>query len=484
MIAPYRAYYNLTNANSLHLGYRVKEIASVPGRTHLRLIMSDSSHLSCPNCTDFERYYNFNYILDENQTLGEIVVPLKGSTDGTPGTLQLTGWSGGSGNRQLDTDHIKGFALEFSLDSQGHVGSTTAGAIDLFGLSALASHANTSGAGHSGEAIVETGLHFTASTPRFNRREFLGSQCQNTCNEDPNCLYALSNEKDCFTASNVEAMDVAIADTASTWDNYDAFWMDDVLKRGDFCEICDCHENDRTIDCQGRDLKIVPKTFKFEGLWEPVLIDLRNNSDLVILGRGALDDIAKSLEEIWLPKEMQFISQGSLDGLPKLAAVQIEESSGAKIPNVIMEPSAAFGEVCCSRGKQMDLVVPAEGLTFCKMEVRRPGVDARYLPFTTFHNADSLSIVTPQSDFMSEAAESAEKCAEYCSIANECNYFSYDARKENAEHQCFLVSAINQIGPVSMDSNFEAFDFSIHRHSNHPNVYFQHGSKLRTVLDH
>ena len=428
-------------------------MASVPGRTHMRLIMSDSSHLPCPNCTDFERWYNFNYILDVDETVGEIHVPLKGSTDATPGTLQLTGWSGGSGNRQLDTDHIKGFALEFSLDSQGDIGSTTAGVIDLFGLSALVSHTNLSAAENSGKAVVETGLHFNEVSARFHRREFLGSQCQKTCNHDPYCLYALSNEKDCFTASNVEVADVEIAVTATLWDHYDAFWMDDVMKRGDFCEICDCRENDRAIDCQGRDLKIIPKTFKFEGLWEPVLLDLRNNSNLVILGTGALDDIAKSIEEVWLPKEMQFISQGSLDGLPKLTTVQIEESSGANIPNVIMEPSAAFGEVCCSRGKQMELVAPTAGLTFCKMEVHRPGIDSRYLPFITFDNAHHLSIVTPQSDFMSEAAESAEKCAEYCSIANECNYFSYDARKENAEHQCILVSAINQVGLASMRSS-------------------------------
>lgn len=161
----------------------------------MRLIMSDSSHLPCPNCTDFERWYNFNYILDLDVTLGEIHVPLKGSTDATPGTLQLTGWSGGSGNRQLDTDHIKGFALEFSLDSQGDIGSTTAGVIDPFGLSALVSHTNLSGAENSGKAVVETGLHFNAVSARFHRREFLGSQCQKTCNHDPYCLYALSNER-------------------------------------------------------------------------------------------------------------------------------------------------------------------------------------------------------------------------------------------------------------------------------------------------
>ena len=446
MAAPNQAYYNLTNANFLQMGYRVRETATVPGRTHLRVILQDGSD-ACSNCYDWEKWYNFNFILDENPVLGQIQVPLKGSIDAAPDAFQLTGWSGGSGNRQLDTDHIKGLVCEFSLDSQGEIGSTVSGAIDLFDLSALASAKNPGDWVHAGVAVVESGLHFNEVSPRFNRREFQASQCEKTCDSDPTCLYALSNGKDCFTASHLEAVDLGISNTASLWDHYIAFWMDDFSKRGDFCEICECRESDRTIDCRDRDLNIIPKTFELP--WNPQLLDLRNNPKLVMLGTGALEAISRSLQELWLPREMRYVSQGSLDGLTELRAVHIEELSGASHLNVIREPADAFGDVCCSRGKQIDLVLPTDGLTFCKMEVHRPGIDSRYLPFNIFDEAPYLSIVRPSSDFMSEAAESSEKCGEYCSISSECNYFTYDARKENAEHVCILQTA-NGTGPLEV----------------------------------
>ena len=39
---------------------------------------------------------------------------------------------------------------------------------------------------------------------------------------------------------------------------------------------------------------------------------------------------------------------------------------------------------------------------------------------------------------MSEAAESPAKCAEYCAIQDGCLYFSYDGRRKEAEHTCYL----------------------------------------------
>ena len=47
-------------------------------------------------------------------------------------------------------------------------------------------------------------------------------------------------------------------------------------------------------------------------------------------------------------------------------------------------------------------------------------------------------LIACSSYFMSEAAESPEKCAEYCAIRDGCLYFSYDARRKEAEHTCYL----------------------------------------------
>lgn len=63
--------------------------------------------------------------------------------------------------------------------------------------------------------------------------------------------------------------------------------------------------------------------------------------------------------------------------------------------------------------------------------------------------ATTLKTVLPSSDFMAAAAESADTCTEYCSISTECNYFLYDARKENTDHICIL-QLNNGTGPLQV----------------------------------
>jgi len=62
-----------------------------------------------------------------------------------------------------------------------------------------------------------------------------------------------------------------------------------------------------------------------------------------------------------------------------------------------------------------------------------------YEDFIQFIEPSWYEIIFPSSPFMSEAAESVEKCAEYCTISSQCRYFSYDARLPNAEHGCHLL---------------------------------------------
>ena len=52
--------------------------------------------------------------------------------------------------------------------------------------------------------------------------------------------------------------------------------------------------------------------------------------------------------------------------------------------------------------------------------------------------AELLLELTPSSPFLSEAAESVEKCAEVCTISADCSFFSYDARVTESEHRCYL----------------------------------------------
>jgi hypothetical protein len=105
-LAPGPAYYNMTGASDLRLGYHIQEAASVPGRTHLRINVADGSHCSVNCSLDYwghEHWYTFNYILDDNVTnegWGDIYLPFNGST--SPSTpFWLTGWCGEMGNFEV-----------------------------------------------------------------------------------------------------------------------------------------------------------------------------------------------------------------------------------------------------------------------------------------------------------------------------------------------------------------------------------------------
>jgi hypothetical protein len=73
------------------------------------------------------------------------------------------------------------------------------------------------------------------------------------------------------------------------------------------------------------------------------------------------------------------------------------------------------------------------------MQISLPGIDAAYEGYITYINTLPLEALISSSKFMSEAAESVKKCAEFCAISNECQFFSYDARLPNAEHICLLL---------------------------------------------
>ena len=450
-LAPGEAYWNLTGATDWHLSYHTRLAASSSDRTHLRMVVSEVSDCT-DNCSsvfaDQERWYSFNFILDDNVTndgRGEIFLPLVGSREPTT-PFWLTGWNGDIGNGELDISHIKGYTLEFNIDGEV-MNSTVSGGLDLFNMSALAVMYNTTtaeGDDISGSCVAETDLYLRENSVRFQRHDFLGSECCQVCQQDETCLYALNTGWDCFTASYIEAGMVGILSTEIMQTDLKAFWIDDPVRRGDFCDLCTCSESDRSIDCRGRDLMIVPKSFyhdiEAEISWMPRMLDLRNNSKLVLLGAGSLGSIATELEELWLPKELRHISQSSLSSLPMLSSVYFEETQELMLSNVIVEPAGAFEDVCCSPGTHVDVSSPVAGFTFCDMMIDVPGVDAKYLPFIEFPQATQVRLLTPSSSFMSEASYSLDKCAEYCAVSSDCKYFSYDARLPNAEHLCLLLS--------------------------------------------
>lgn len=190
---------------------------------------------------------------------------------------------------------------------------------------------------------------------------------------------------------------------------------------------------------RGKNLPVVPKTFnktKGEKWFVPRILDLRENPNLVLLGSGSLLSLAGGLKELYLPKEMIHLGEQSLDNLPNLTHVFFEGQERSAHPsfaggNIIARRNDFFGAVCCGLGKKTQLAWPANGLTFCNtthVNVNDPpGIDSAYEPFGRYRDPTVLRVLFPSSDFMSEAAESAGACAEFCSMNGGCRYFSYDS---------------------------------------------------------
>jgi len=206
-------------------------------------------------------------------------------------------------------------------------------------------------------------------------------------------------------------------------------------------------ESSLSIDCRNKDLKIVPIAFNLE--WAPRYLDLRDNDQLVFIDDVAFANFGSGLEKIFLPQSLVHLSPGAVTELPVLRELVFDEqalTSGAtgapKLNNVISSPLDAFDHVCCNRGLHLELNSPKEGLNFCDLHMKQPGDDSTYEPFMMYLNAAPGRImeIRPRSPFMGEAAESVQKCAEFCSILDDCKYFSYDARWKESEHRCILLN--------------------------------------------
>ena len=449
-LAPGNAYYNLTQATDVSLNYFVKAANSIPGRAIFRFILLDGSNCTKDCDTDYhqvERWYSFNAVLDEPGQ-GQVSIPLVGSEEPSA-PFWLPGWAGILGDRKLSLEEIKGFTIELNLDSVLEIDDFVTGSVEFFDFKAVQINRDDDDeqedSDYEKQCVEETDLDFTITDySSFKKLEFLSGQCCEVCEEDPECIYALIVGRDCFMASYVEAEYVGLIKSEAAREDRIVMWMDDVSKRGDFCDRCICEPNNDIIDCRGQDLVVIPKTFKES--WVPRILDLRDNPRLTVLGSGSLDAISDSLERLVLPSTMKHVASKALLGLAQLSSVEFEsseEESNYSLGNVIANPSDFFDDICCSKGSILDLASKSSdtsSLAFCNLVLHRPGIDSVYEPFLHYERGTELDVITPSSDFMSEAAESAEKCAEYCSINDECRFFGYDARIVNAEHLCYHFS--------------------------------------------
>jgi len=122
--------YDWSLYDTLSIWYNTTVAADLPGRVHLRINLHDVSDSPTGNQTydvgDVEYYYSFHYILDAVPGWHEIKIPLENNYNWDGNGFNLTGWSGITGNQELDKDKIKGFSFEVSINGGGE-GDHTAG---------------------------------------------------------------------------------------------------------------------------------------------------------------------------------------------------------------------------------------------------------------------------------------------------------------------------------------------------------------------
>ena len=440
---PAASYYNLSLASQILLNYNVTKSASDHGRARFEITLEG---------------------LESDQTISQQFPNLLDGDDGSAGTLDLALFGE---DVLLDTSRIKGYRLNFWIDGQGEIGSAVTGVVTISDLTAVIPPPEEGPDDGKADAeepacFVESGLMLLDKPEIFTKKEFLGGSCCEICDADENCLYAIASlvihSSHCYLASHLEPSVVALQNTEFSQTQIQAFVTNDPEKRGDYCEVCHCDRVTRTINCRGKDLAITPIIFSRN--WQPTELDLRENPRLVILDTHALESVDSNLEILRLPENLRHLSPDSVKNLSALAIVQFENKPNSYIDenndsaddqkndqilpivnNAITDPSQLFYDVCCGRGDQVELDSPSGGLTFCDMKVDVPGADAIYEEFAQyFEPAETIAALRPSSPFLSEASESPEKCAEVCAISEDCRFFSYDARRKQAEHTCYLLA--------------------------------------------
>lgn len=467
--APGVSFFNLSAANTVRFDYSILLPASSE-RAHLRLELLDDSHCEyddmgrgCHEVDLLETYYSFHHVLEEpTGSNSRIQIELDGDSDPSS-PFWRSGWVGVVGNDKLDPDQIKGYVWQIVVDGEGEINDITKGTVVLSNLAASDIQRNaTTDDLETCEILDLAHVDISASLRKISfqsgkcmRWYFLVASltfctttirtqldCCAVCSADPSCLYVVESvlrHKDCYIATETAPL-VRLARTETELSSQKIIHVKHAASQLEYCDVCNCDETVLSIDCRGSDLVLLPSSF--DGSWKPKRLDLRNNPLLHIIGDNDLSPVFVDLVELLLPQGLVYFSNATMKSLPRLLDVTFEQlndqSAETKLPgNVVIDDGQSFSDVCCSRGQSF------AGITFCDMQVTAIGSDTVYEPFV--HRPGGIPIVEllPSSSFMSEAAESPQKCAEYCKNMQACTVFQYDARVKESEHSCVLMQNTN-----------------------------------------
>ena len=439
--APGNAYYNFSGVDSIRMPYHVTQTASPPERPQLRLILLEGQGCQegCSAATELENFYSFHYILSNVNEADEdtsIAIPLVGDSDASS-PFAFTGWYGQQRNAVLDKEQIKGFSLEISIDPSGKIGSTASGSFSMGPFQAGGPLPPKSNATCTYEPEL---MMLNAHSFKIIVFE---QDCCLRCEMEEDCNYAVSTSggRDCMVASSIAPDEIAMIRTQDQAQSQRFFIASNSLR---WCDVCLCDRSANAIDCRGKDLVTAPSVFDED--WDVQLMDFSENPRLVVIG-DSLTPFGNSLEELRLPRNIKHVSKSSTSKLSRLKRITTEGTSGgnAVTRNIVTSKEEAFGNVCCVPQPFVDenakegIASRTPGLFSCNMTQDQIGDDTVYEPFVEYVHTIQSEYITSTSSFMAEAAESAEKCAEYCDVSIECRYFTFDTRVNNAGNTCILI---------------------------------------------
>lgn len=332
---------NKDGKNYTHLGLRFRNVREQtnPYRAHVRFIITDVSGCNTEVCPQLsgENYFSFHYILDDKDATNwtQLMVPLKGSEDPSD-PFWLPGWYGELGNRQLDASNMSEVALQFSIDSQDSIGSSSEGEIwigDLGFYNCRQDDLNDTVV-EEPEAECLWVPDLTITVPK--EREGAAIKFANVDDPQKCCdIVSANTDEFRFIQKDSSGSCYSISELKAEWiqtvfDEKESDFSGWTLSRQTVAcgqkGVCSCSKEKAMIDCSQRNLTVVPIVTKADQAWAS-LLNLSHNS-IAIVTNELLGGNWANLTTLDLTSNAAFIflSPRVNEALPNLEALLLSPS--------------------------------------------------------------------------------------------------------------------------------------------------------------
>jgi len=447
--APDITYFNFSQAGAIRYDYKVDEPESAPGRSHFRVQLADASeHFLPENRTKgMEVYYSFFHILNEGSDgWNAELVALQGD-DKLESNFYLTGWTGAIADKVLSTEVIAGIRLEFSMDGNGEINSTSNGTLFLSNFTATCD----SSFGTSGDLPcdmfeeVGTLVEQDHETVALYKKFVAGDQrcCQSA--------FSLSTKKEediYFSSTGGHCTLYSAAPAGTTGPHIVSTAKIGLYRRTPeegICDRCVCNAGKTIVDCTNQGFTAFPvltqdESFKIEEL------DLSHNPIGIVSSSLITYDLPRLRVLSMRNASLGYFGYDVLQRIPNgtqggaITSLNLEDND--ELWNIYFSPDGSnevpqFINPCMEQVGS--LLQDSVKLIWAKTVEDETQRDCDFIPHVTLEGSTlwSTQAVFKESDTKyAYSAASKEACCELCTSLRNCEYFMLDQRDENAENSC------------------------------------------------